>query len=97
MTSEETCWQQWSEILKNWEEVSPKNGKLVKQLVRQGGIPEHLRGMAWQLLSDSINAELKEQYPTLIIVSLGADHLLPCWQRSFVFNVLTLLPRLLHL
>jgi len=68
-TSEESRWQQWSQILKNWEELYPKNSKLVKQLVRQG-IPEHLRGMAWQLLSDSIDAALKEQYPVLITVSV---------------------------
>ena len=60
-------WEQWSDILKNWEEVFPKNNKLVKHMTRQG-IPEHLRGMAWQLLSDSINLELKEKYPTLINV-----------------------------
>lgn len=70
VTSEETQWLQWSEILKNWEDVFPKNTKVVKQLARQG-IPEHLRGMAWQLLSDSINIELKEKYPALIIVSPG--------------------------
>lgn len=68
LSDEELQWQQWSEILKNWEEVSPKSNKLVKQMVRKG-IPEHLRGMAWQLLSDSINPELKERYPTLITVS----------------------------
>ena len=68
LTSEETLWQQWSDILKNWEDMYPKNAKVVKHLARRG-IPEHLRGMAWQLLSLSINTELKEQYPTLIIVS----------------------------
>ena len=68
LTSEETQWQQWSDILKNWEDFFPKNTKLVKHLARQG-IPEHLRGMAWQLLSGSLDPELKEKYPTLINVS----------------------------
>ena len=68
LLSEETqSWQQWSDILKNWEDVFPKNSKSVKHLARQG-VPEHLRGMAWQLLSNSINPDLKERYPSLIIV-----------------------------
>ena len=72
LTSEETQWQQWSDILKNWEDFFPKNTKLVKHLARQG-IPEHLRGMAWQLLSGSLDPELKEKYPTLINVSGGEE------------------------
>ena len=53
--------------MKNWDDMS-KNSKLVRQLARQG-VPEHLRGMAWQVLSDSIIPDLKENYPRLITVS----------------------------
>ncbi len=73
MSLEETQWQQWSELLKNWEETGSKNSKLVRHLTRQG-VPEHLRGMAWQLLSNSINSELKEKYPVLITVSHAHIH-----------------------
>ena len=71
MSVEESQWQQWSDLLKNWEESASKNTKLVRHLTRQG-VPEHLRGMAWQLLSNSHKSELKEQYPVLITVSSWA-------------------------
>ena len=68
LSPEEELWSQWSQLLKNWEESEKRQAKLIKQLARQG-IPEHLRGMAWQLLSKSQNQELKEYYPSLITVS----------------------------
>ena len=67
-TAEEELWLTWSTLMKSWEESSKKNQKLIKQLVRQG-IPEHLRGMAWQLLADSHDPELKDLYPVFITVS----------------------------
>ena len=67
LSPEEELWSQWSQLLKNWEENEKRQAKLIKQLARQG-IPEHLRGMAWQLLSNSQNQELKEYYPSLITV-----------------------------
>ena len=68
LSPEEELWSRWSQLLKNWEESEKRQAKLIKQLVRRG-IPEHLRGMAWQLLSNSQNQELKEYYPSLITVS----------------------------
>ena len=59
----------WSGLLKNWEESVKKSGKIIKQLVRRG-IPDPLRGMAWQLLSGPHNEELKKMYPSLITVRL---------------------------
>ena len=68
LSPEEELWSQWSQLLKNWEESAKRQAKLIKLLARRG-IPEHLRGMAWQLLSNSQNQELKEYYPSLITVS----------------------------
>ncbi len=65
--AEEELWHTWSTLMKNWEETAKRNHKLIKQLVRQG-IPEHLRGMAWQLLADAHDEELKDMYPALIAV-----------------------------
>ena len=75
LTPEEELWSQWSQLLKNWEESAKRQAKLIKLLVRRG-IPEHLRGMAWQLLSNSQNQELKEYYPSLITVSISLPLLL---------------------
>ena len=66
-TEEEELWHTWSGLLRNWEESVKKNMKLIKQLARQG-IPDPLRGMAWQLIANSQDASLKEQYPSLITV-----------------------------
>ena len=68
LNSEEELWHKWSLLLKNWEESERKNQKTIRQLAQQG-IPAHLRGMAWQLMSGAHDAELKDQYPTLITVS----------------------------
>lgn len=68
-TAEEELWQTWSELLRNWEETAKKSMRSIRQLARQG-IPDPLRGMAWQLMSDSQDLDLKEQYPALITVWL---------------------------
>jgi len=57
----------WGVILRDWEENSKKKAKLIRQLVYQG-IPEHMRGMAWQCLSGAHNRELRDKYPKLITV-----------------------------
>ncbi len=59
----------WGSVLKNWEENVKKNNKLIKQLVRRG-VPDPLRGMAWQLLSGPHDESLKKMYPSLIIVRI---------------------------
>lgn len=59
--------------MKNWEESVKKNGKVIKQLVRKG-IPDPLRGMAWQLLSGPLNEGLKKMYPSLITVRTHTDY-----------------------
>ena len=68
LSSEEELWHKWSLLLKNWEESERKSQKTIRQLAQQG-IPAHLRGMAWQLMSGAHDSELKDQYPTLITVS----------------------------
>lgn len=77
--AEEDLWLTWSTLMKTWEESSKKSHKLIKQLVRQG-IPEHLRGMAWQLLADAHDEKLKDMYPALITVGGCVSHW--CWQRA---------------
>jgi len=57
----------WGVILRDWEENCKKKAKLIRQLVYQG-IPEHMRGMAWQCLSGAHNRELRDKYPKLITV-----------------------------
>lgn len=57
----------WSELMKNWDEK--RNGKIVRSLVRQG-IPDPLRGVAWQLLSKAQD-HTKKLFPTLITVSVN--------------------------
>ena len=59
----------WGVILRDWEENCKKKAKLIRQLVYQG-IPEHMRGMAWQCLSGGQNRELRDKYPKLITVCL---------------------------
>ncbi len=68
-TAEEELWFKWSELLRNVEDSLKKKAQVIKQLARQG-IPDQLRGMAWQLLSGSQDNALKEQYPALITVSV---------------------------
>ena len=53
--------------MKNWDEK--RNGKIVRSLVRQG-IPDPLRGVAWQLLSKAQD-HIKKLFPTLITVSVN--------------------------
>lgn len=57
----------WSDVMKNWEEISKKNFKFIRTLVLRG-IPGPMRGMAWQLLAGSQSMSLKSQYPSLITV-----------------------------
>ena len=61
------CRELWGIILRDWEENSKKKAKLIRQLVYQG-IPEHMRGMAWQCLSGAHNREVRDKYPKLITV-----------------------------
>ncbi len=68
-TAEEELWFKWSELLRNVEDSLKKKTQVIKQLARQG-IPDQLRGMAWQLLSGSQDNVLKERYPALITVSV---------------------------
>uniref|UniRef100_A0A1X7VAF8 Rab-GAP TBC domain-containing protein n=1 Tax=Amphimedon queenslandica TaxID=400682 RepID=A0A1X7VAF8_AMPQE len=55
----------WSDVMKNWEEISRKNFKFIRSLVLRG-IPGPMRGMAWQLLAGAQTMTLKTQYPSLI-------------------------------
>ena len=64
----ENLWNVWSSLLKNWEESSRRNHKMIHQLVREG-IPQPLRAMAWQLLSGAHDTGLRDRYPSLITVS----------------------------
>ncbi|XP_065916983.1 EVI5-like protein isoform X2 [Dysidea avara] len=64
-STEEELWELWGIILRDWEENSKKKAKLIRQLVYQG-IPEHMRGMAWQCLSGAHNREVRDKYPKLI-------------------------------
>lgn len=58
----------WGNLIKNWEEISKKNNKMIQAYTRRG-IPNPLRGMVWQLLAGQQRTDLKDQYPTLITVN----------------------------
>jgi len=61
----EDLWAFWDQVLIEWNTGggAEKSQSQVKELVRRG-IPNHLRGIAWQVLSGARKSELgREQYP----------------------------------
>ena len=73
MEDGEDSWQAWSEVLKNWDENFKRNGKHIRQMVRDG-IPGPLRGMAWQLMCGAQDLHLRDRYPVLLTVSRALEH-----------------------
>ena len=67
--TEEDVYLAWGAVIANWDENVQKRPKHVRQLVRDG-IPEAVRGLAWQLLSKSFDSPLKETYGELLEVTL---------------------------
>ena len=60
-SDEVSLWSTWDKILVQWNTGSVVKTGEVKQLVRRG-IPNHLRGMAWLMLSGAHCCPEKEKY-----------------------------------
>ena len=58
---EDDLWTTWDKILVKWNTGCVVKSTEVKELVRRG-IPHHVRGMAWQMLSGAHNCPEKEKY-----------------------------------
>ena len=67
-TTEEDLWSTWDKILVKWNSGPVTKCSTVKSLVRRG-IPQHLRGITWQMLSGAHLCEEKSGY----IEYLGTD------------------------
>ncbi|CAM9098021.1 unnamed protein product, partial [Lampetra fluviatilis] len=72
---EEDAWSVWGHLVNEWEEVSRKRDKHVKELVRKG-IPHHFRGIAWQLLCGAQNLPVKRQYSELLKLTSPCQRLI---------------------
>ena len=60
-TTEEDLWSTWDKILVKWNSGAVTKCNTVKTLVRRG-IPQHLRGITWQMLSGAHLCEEKSGY-----------------------------------
>ena len=60
-TAEEDLWSTWDKILVRWNSGTVTKCGQVKTLVRRG-IPQHLRGITWQMLSGGHLSEEKSRY-----------------------------------
>ena len=60
-TAEEDLWSTWDKILVRWNSGPVTKCGTVKALVRRG-IPQHLRGITWQMLSGAHLCEEKSGY-----------------------------------
>ena len=60
-TAEEDLWSTWDKILVKWNTGPVTKCNTVKSLVRRG-IPQHLRGITWQMLSGAHLCEEKSGY-----------------------------------
>ncbi|XP_065829801.1 EVI5-like protein [Oscarella lobularis] len=73
--TEEDVYLAWGAVIANWDENVQKRPKHVRQLVRDG-IPEAVRGLAWQLLSKSFDSPLKETYGELLELSSPCEKII---------------------
>eukprot|EP00118_Oscarella_pearsei_P023239 m.275037 g.275037 ORF g.275037 m.275037 type:complete len:600 (+) comp40594_c1_seq5:1324-3123(+) len=73
--TEEDVYLVWGAVIANWDENIQKRPKYVRQLVREG-IPDAVRGLAWQLLSKSFDSPLKETYSDLLEMSSPSEKLI---------------------
>ena len=60
-SAEEDLWSTWDKILVKWNSGAVTKSQEVKGLVRRG-IPQHLRGITWQMLSGANLCEEKSGY-----------------------------------
>lgn len=60
-SAEEDLWSTWDKILVKWNSGAVTKCQQVKTLVRRG-IPQHLRGITWQMLSGAHLCEEKSGY-----------------------------------
>jgi len=60
-SSVDHLWNTWDTILIEWNKGGKKKIPAVKELVRQG-IPQHLRGISWQMLCGAHNSLEKTKY-----------------------------------
>ncbi|XP_076817156.1 EVI5-like protein isoform X1 [Clavelina lepadiformis] len=59
--SDNKTWVIWGRIVNDWYEFKKRNGKQLKEMIRCG-IPQHFRGLVWQLLCEAHNSPHREKY-----------------------------------
>lgn len=60
--------QQWGEIIRDWEENMKRRPKFIRDLTHKG-IPEGMRGMVWQYFTGAWESSLVGKYADLIQVA----------------------------
>ena len=71
----EDSWQVWGDIVNDWEMYQRKKPGLIKDLVKRG-IPDHFRGLVWQLICDAIDSTAKSQYAELLKMESSSERLI---------------------
>ncbi|KAF9437973.1 GTPase-activating protein [Entomortierella beljakovae] len=62
---EDIDWDYWGALMHDYNGVAKKNPKQLTQMI-QKGVPPALRGLIWQLLSKSKDAQLESSYAELL-------------------------------
>ena len=63
--TDEDLWATWGELVHDWTNQQKKRPAYIKDMVRKG-IPQHFRGICWQLLCNAQQGQLREKYAELL-------------------------------
>ena len=83
-TAEEDLWSTWDKILVKWNSGPVTKCSTVKSLVRRG-IPHHLRGITWQMLSGAHLCEEKAGYIEYLATDSACEKVRGLSTRYFLY------------